>query len=1118
MPILGGTPRPRAWEWVSSPASASAALLASSFGAGAGAGGAGVDAGADAVARARRHAQQLRGGGGGGGGGYGGGVAAPSALLQAALGHGAAPVDADELRALSSAYERARAAQQASSIYMEAHGGSAGLRGGLEGVQATDEAVAAASARARAYARAEAEGVGPGSTAQHAPEADAAGALARARALLGHAAALPGLPFEVPRSGVPAALEQAALSATQRAVADELRGVLVPAAESAPVLALRTGASAGAGAGQSTLLLGPRDAGRSVVSLPAGKGASAYPTEPLLLQEATDAGAAASATARARPPSLAALARPKRTYRLTLRTGRAARAGTSAAVSVCLRGAGGRSSGTRRLPSGEGLFENGSEDVFWLDAPDLGPLEALEVSHDNGGDSPGWLLAGVSVMDMSTSIEKSFACGAWLDAERGDGATFRTLYADGGATRASAQHAGAAVGTAPLVVTIHTADEYGAGTDADVAVEACGRVAGLPASSGMWRLRNDGKNFMRGAVASFVLTGLPRLDKVTAVKVGLEAAGAEPRWRLDKVAVLDAESGVETAFLADRWLDRRAGLAAELGDGVVMARPKQRRAPATHPVMTRTALPSSARATQQAAAAPASFLAAARYAGLPSDPLAMRRGAAGAATTQVVPSATSPPAESLPFAVPDELPVTPAVAAAWTYLPPAVAKTLEGDPFASTLDFVDENRARVERLFKDRDMRLTLAEVETLLLARAVSGAAASERSRRHFRAMLSAGGKGDLGLKELRAALEGSAKARAMVRRGVDGGGGERAATEIHAGEVLKRLGLFMAHAEHAERAFAKFDADKSGYLEPAEQLQLIRHVMPGLVEGVLRYVLAYLDSLDTDGDGRLSFSELKAAASGERAPPREATQLQPMTVIPAAFPVPANADGLPVNMLAFHPTVGAAGAGGGVAGDMQAMQVAGAAEAQAALAHAAAAAQAASRAASLAAGAGDASARLGLGGPAAGERAEAPTLQARAAAAAAQAEALGGAASVASLSVPAPAARRVPPSPALGSGVAAMSVEQVSAFVRGLGMDPALFSANSVSGADLLTLSDNDLKEHLALTVLQLRKLRRAMAEASVPVEDGRDSAVVGETAAAAAAVEATEPVLPATRYDSQ
>lgn len=97
-------------------------------------------------------------------------------------------------------------------------------------------------------------------------------------------------------------------------------------------------------------------------------------------------------------------------------------------------------------------------------------------------------------------------------------------------------------------------------------------------------------------------------------------------------------------------------------------------------------------------------------------------------------------------------------------------------------------------------------------------------------------------------------------------------------------------------------------------------------------------------------------------------------------------------------------------------------------------------------------------------------------------------------------------------------MSVEQVSAFVRGLGMDPALFSANSVSGADLLTLSDNDLKEHLALTVLQLRKLRRAMAEASVPVEDGRDSAVVGETAAAAAAVEATEPVLPATRYDSQ
>ena len=1123
MPVLGGTPRARTWgagapahapggysyEYEYERARVRAAAL-SARGAYAGdvdvdarayaAGDDGdVDASDAAVERARRHAEEVRSGRvpspsprapGLGGDTGSGGVAAPSALLSAALGGSAAEVSADELAALSGAYERMMEEEQKERKKTVSADELAALSGAYErmmeeerkerkktadvaaegapdvaaeDVAVTEEAVAAASARARRYAAEEA-GVRP----HLLPEANTVDALERAKSLTAAASGkLPDLTFGLPGVGEAPpqqmdtsnpTLSAAKLSEAHARMAREMAGMPLVGGEG-PVLAVQAGSGA--------LLMG---SGGRVPTYPY------HPDEPLQSQQELASSVSTGNGARARAPTGAAR-RAKRTYKLALRTGSAADAGTSAVVSVCLRGAGGRTSGMRRLPSGEGLFVRGNTDVFWLDAPELGPLEALEVSHDGGGHAPGWQLAGASVVDVSTSIEVDFPAGVWFDAKRGDGATSRTLFASG-RSGAQAQHAGAEAGTAPLVLTLSTADEYGSGTDADVAVEVWGKVRGVPASSGMWRLRNDGRNFSRGAVSSFVLTGLPRLDRVTSVKVGLEPAGAEPRWRLDRASVLDADSGTETTFAFSAWLDRRAGLVAELADGEVLAQPKQRKVPTRHPVVQQPVVTKAERERP-------------KYEGLPSDPLARRT-----ASTKATRPASAGAAGGA-VAVPTELPVTPAVAAAWTYLPPQVAKALEGDPFSATLSFVDENAPRVARLFADRDMRMTVAEVDEMLLARARPRAAAREHS--HFRAMLVAGARGDFSEKELRTALKECSDTRNMVRRGLDGGGrGERAATEIHAGEVLKRLGLFLTHGEHAERSFGKFDADRSGYLEPVEQLALIKHVMPSLAPGVLRYVMAYLDSLDADGDGRLSFPELRAVATGERGPKvdRSATQLQPMAIVPQAFPVAADG-ALPINMVTIEPTLQplqdarAAGSGGELpSGDatMQRMKLAGAAEAHEALVHAAAAAQAASRAASLASGAGSASTRL-----AQPQLHELP-LQERAAAAAAQAEALVGAASLTAEATAGggaeAVARRVTPAPSASNAVAAMSVPQVAAFVRSLEMDDTLWRENSVSGKDLLGLSDGDLKEHLGLTALQVRKLRRELAQRLVAGSEAVDA----------------------------
>ena len=67
------------------------------------------------------------------------------------------------------------------------------------------------------------------------------------------------------------------------------------------------------------------------------------------------------------------------------------------------------------LPANRTAFERAGVDIFSLQSEDLGPLTAVEVSHDGTGRSPAWYVNEVCVVQLNSSERYTFAFDCWLD-------------------------------------------------------------------------------------------------------------------------------------------------------------------------------------------------------------------------------------------------------------------------------------------------------------------------------------------------------------------------------------------------------------------------------------------------------------------------------------------------------------------------------------------------------------------------------------------------------------------------------------------------------------------------------------------------------------------------------
>uniref|UniRef100_H2ZAW8 PLAT domain-containing protein n=1 Tax=Ciona savignyi TaxID=51511 RepID=H2ZAW8_CIOSA len=110
-------------------------------------------------------------------------------------------------------------------------------------------------------------------------------------------------------------------------------------------------------------------------------------------------------------------------YKVHVFTGDVFRGGTDANVFITIFGENG-DTGERKLLKSEtntDKFERGKEDIFKLDAVDLGKLFKVHIRHDNALIQPAWFLDRVEIEDTDTGSIYVFHCERWLAKNKEDG-------------------------------------------------------------------------------------------------------------------------------------------------------------------------------------------------------------------------------------------------------------------------------------------------------------------------------------------------------------------------------------------------------------------------------------------------------------------------------------------------------------------------------------------------------------------------------------------------------------------------------------------------------------------------------------------------------------------------
>ena len=71
------------------------------------------------------------------------------------------------------------------------------------------------------------------------------------------------------------------------------------------------------------------------------------------------------------------------------------------------------------------------EDVFTIEAADIGNPYKLKIRHDNSSFTTSWFLDRIDITDTETDRKYPFVCERWLSKNKEDGKIHRTLYVKG---------------------------------------------------------------------------------------------------------------------------------------------------------------------------------------------------------------------------------------------------------------------------------------------------------------------------------------------------------------------------------------------------------------------------------------------------------------------------------------------------------------------------------------------------------------------------------------------------------------------------------------------------------------------------------------------------------------
>ncbi|XP_048360273.1 lipoxygenase homology domain-containing protein 1 [Sphaerodactylus townsendi] len=271
------------------------------------------------------------------------------------------------------------------------------------------------------------------------------------------------------------------------------------------------------------------------------------------------------------------------TYNIIVYTGDIFGCGTDANVFLTIYGDLG-DTGERQLSSSSNYmnkFERAHEDMFKLQAVDLGTVFKILIRHDNSMPRPDWYLDRVEVVNENTDDYFLFMCERWLSTKKEDGKIERILYEkcydrnQKSIENASLKDSNANVKDKksdeveeppvqgimiPYHVIITTGSEVGSDTDSRVYIIISG--PGKLRTHRLWLDLPDGQTeFADASVEKFSVLGLD-VEDVKKVEVGHDGATPESSWLLDEMTIIVPTKGVMYTFVCKCWLAR------DMGDGL----------------------------------------------------------------------------------------------------------------------------------------------------------------------------------------------------------------------------------------------------------------------------------------------------------------------------------------------------------------------------------------------------------------------------------------------------------------------------------------------------------------------------------------------------------------------
>lgn len=252
-------------------------------------------------------------------------------------------------------------------------------------------------------------------------------------------------------------------------------------------------------------------------------------------------------------------------YTVKVKTGDLLGAGTDANVFVTITGDKG-DTGERQLQdsNNKNKFEQAQEDIFKINAVDLGKLTKLKIWHDNKGGGGAWFLDYVEVDDPESKKSYFFPCQRWLATDEDDGQLMRTLVPIDKSLKAKlskkdsfairkevALETKAALDTYHVYVT--TGDKFGAGTDATVHIVLFGEKDDTGEVVLKTAVNGNKNKFERNQTDEFVIESAA-IGDIKKIRIGHDNKGGGGAWFLEKVEIDCPSIGKKWLFPCRRWL------------------------------------------------------------------------------------------------------------------------------------------------------------------------------------------------------------------------------------------------------------------------------------------------------------------------------------------------------------------------------------------------------------------------------------------------------------------------------------------------------------------------------------------------------------------------------------